>query len=128
LILAPLHPTETLAVLAALRLVVAAYATLVDATLEAHNLDLAAAAAADLAADPVPLTRGIPGSSIEVSTSTISSSNSRAAVTAAASAVEQEATRALAEAMGAYMVAMHGALGDADYKMFLRPPSNTAEE
>jgi hypothetical protein len=128
LILAPLHPTETLAVLAALRLVVAAYATLVDATLEAHNFDLAAAAAADLAADPVPLTRGVPGSSIEVSTSIISSSNNRAAVSAAASAVEQEATRALAEAMGAYMVAMHGALGDADYKMFLRPPPNTAEE
>lgn len=121
-----MHPPETLAVLSALRAVVAAYSLVLDATLVAHA-NLAGPSDACECATPkeASCTANVAtGTLIEANNGSVedNSKTGHRRCSNAAAGETTEATRALAHAMGAYTVAMHRVLGESDYKMFLKPP------
>jgi len=129
-----MYPPETLAVLSALRAVVAAYSSVLDATIAAHsNLAMGggsntcgSSSAAPKRASTTTAEEAAAKSRTEENTGNVdgNSGNSHPKCSTIAPEKSLGATRALAEAMGSYTVAMHGVLGDADYKMFLKPPAS----
>jgi len=132
LTLAPVHPPETLAVLSALRAVVAAYSSVLDATIAAHaNLAVPGddSGGGESSPSATPMDASCTG---DVAAGTLTEANNgivednsltgHRKCSNAAAGETTEATKALARAIGAYTVAIQRVLSDADYKMFLKPP------